>query len=112
MFLHSRKSFNGVSLPAWVKPGPVYVKSHTRSKNGLLVEEAELLEANPQYAHVRLENGREIPVSLRDLAPNPRSFDEPATSVDCDVGEHCNVVESAQPHVNDEQIVLNDDDAI
>ena len=112
MFLHSRKSFNGVSLPAWVKPGPVYVKSHTRSKNGLLVEEAELLEANPQYAHVRLDDGREIPVSLRDLAPNPRSFDEPATSVDCDVGEHFNVVESAQPHVNDEQIVLNDDDAV
>ena len=35
------------------------------------ISEAELLEANPHYAHVRLEDGREITVSLQDLAPNP-----------------------------------------
>ena len=33
------------------------------------MEEAELLKANSQYAYIRLEDGREIPVSLRDLAP-------------------------------------------
>ena len=33
------------------------------------MDEAELIEANPQYAHVRLSNGRESTVSLRDLAP-------------------------------------------
>ena len=76
MFLHTRKTFNGVSLPSWVKPGPVYIKRHNRNKNDLLVEEAELIEANPHYAHVRLENGREISVSLRDLAPNPRSLND------------------------------------
>jgi len=81
MFLHSRKSFNGVSLPSWVKPGPVFVKRHNRTKTDLLVEEAELLEANSQYAHVRLEDGREIPVSLRDLAPNPKSFQIDRASV-------------------------------
>ena len=70
MSCHDRKSFNGVSLPSWLKPGPIYVKNHNRNaKSDLLVEEAELLEANPQYAYVRLEDGREIPVSLRDLAP-------------------------------------------
>ena len=48
----------------------IYVKNHNRNnKSDLLVEEAELLKANPQYAYVRLEDGREIPVSLRDLAP-------------------------------------------
>ena len=71
MFSHSRKSFNGVSLPSWVKPGPVYVKCHVRNKNDQLVEEAELIEANPHYAHVKLNDGREINVSLRDLARNP-----------------------------------------
>ena len=71
MFSHSRKSFNGVSLPSWVKPGPVYVKCHVRNKNDPLVEEAELIEANPHYAHVKLNDGREINVSLRDLARNP-----------------------------------------
>ena len=70
MFCHDRKSFNGVSLPSWVKPEPIYVKNHNRNdKSDLLVEEAKLLEANPQYAYIRLEDGREIPVSLRDLAP-------------------------------------------
>ena len=70
MFSHTRKSSSGVALPCWIKPGPVYVKRHNRNKCDLLVEEAELLKANPHYAHVRLEDGREITVSLRDLAPN------------------------------------------
>ena len=78
MFMHTRKSFNGtgISLPSWVKPGPVYVKRHNRTKNDLLVEEAELIEANPHYAHVRLGEGKEISFSLRDLAPNPKSLIE------------------------------------
>ena len=33
------------------------------------MEEVELLEANPQYAHVRLPDGRETTVSIRHLAP-------------------------------------------
>ena len=65
MFCHDRKSFNGVSLSSWVKPGPIYVKNHNQNdKSDLLVEEVELLEANPQYAYIRLEDGREIPSSL------------------------------------------------
>ena len=69
MFFHTRKSFNGVSLPSWIKPGPVFVKCHNRNKNDLLVEEAILIEANPCYAHVMLNDGREITASLQDLAP-------------------------------------------
>ena len=70
MFCYDKKSLNGVSLPSWEKPGPIYIKDlYQNNKSDLLVEEAKLLEANPQYAYVRLEDGREIPVSLRDLAP-------------------------------------------
>ena len=48
-----------------------------------------MLEANSQYAHVRLEDGREIPVSLRDLAPSPRSLTEPPPlTAECDVNEN------------------------
>ena len=36
------------------------------------MDEAELIEANPQYAHVRFNNGRETTVSLRNLAPHPQ----------------------------------------
>ena len=46
------------------------MKKHVRnSKYDPLVDEAVLIEANPQYAHVRLEDGRETTLSLRDLAP-------------------------------------------
>ena len=72
MFLHLQKSSNGVTVPTWLRPGPVYVKRHMRNKGDLLVDEAELIEANPQYAYVRFNNGRETTVSLRDLAPHPR----------------------------------------
>ena len=71
MFLHTRKSFNGVSLPSWVKPGPVYLKCHVRNENDPSVEAAELIEANTHYAHIRLNDGREINVLSRDLARNP-----------------------------------------
>ena len=71
LFNYQRRSTCGQSVPSWLlSPGPVLVKRHVRSsKYDPLVDEAELLEANPQYAHVRLNNGRETTVSLRDLAP-------------------------------------------
>lgn len=71
MFHHPRRSFNGSSIPTWLaKSGPVLMKRHVRSsKYDPLVEEVELIEANPEYAYVRLPNGRETTVSTRDLAP-------------------------------------------
>jgi len=72
MFHHARRSVNGTSIPSWLKPGSIYVKRHVRNKDEPLVDKAELLEINPSYAHVRLKDGRETTVSLRDLSP--RSF--------------------------------------
>ena len=48
-----------MAVPSWLSsPGPVLVKKHVRnSKYDDLVEEAELIEANPQYAHIRLSSG-------------------------------------------------------
>lgn len=40
------------------------------SKYEPIVEEVELLEANPSYAHVRFQDGREDTVSVRHLAPS------------------------------------------
>ena len=40
-----------------------------QSKFDPLVEEVEVLHANPQYVHVRLPSGIESTVSIRDLAP-------------------------------------------
>ena len=71
MFNFQRRTSTGVSVPSWLSaPGPVLLKRHVRSsKYDPLVDEVELLEANPQYAHIRHQNGRESTVSLHDLAP-------------------------------------------
>ena len=36
-----------------------------------LCDEVELLEANPNFAHVRINDGRETTVALKNLAPCP-----------------------------------------
>ena len=63
MFFYLQKSSNGVTMPIWLRPGPVYVKRHVRSKGDLLAHDAELLEANLQYTHVRFNNIRKTAVS-------------------------------------------------
>lgn len=76
MFQHTRSSANGTSIPTWLRPGPIYVKRHVRNKDDPLVDEAELLEINPNYAHVRLSDGRETTVSIRDLSPRSNEASE------------------------------------
>ena len=71
LFNYTRKSTCGSSLPSWLlSPGPVLVRRYVRkSKYDPMVDEVMLLEANPKYAHIRLNDGTEKTVSLRDLAP-------------------------------------------
>ncbi|XP_068206398.1 uncharacterized protein [Palaemon carinicauda] len=71
LFLHSRRSTTGQSLPTWlIQGGRALLRRHVRhSKNDPLVDEVEIVEANPEYAHVKLSDGRATTVSLRHLAP-------------------------------------------
>ena len=71
MFSFNRRSASGTTLPTWLSvPGTVLMRSYVRqSKYYPLVEEVELLECNPQYAHVRYHDGRESTVATRHLAP-------------------------------------------
>lgn len=73
-FSFSRRSSSGHSIPTWLaSPGPVLLKRHVRqSKTEPLVEEVELLQANPHYAHVRYHDGRETTVATKHLAPKGR----------------------------------------
>ncbi|KAL7635484.1 UNVERIFIED_CONTAM: hypothetical protein RMT77_014553 [Armadillidium vulgare] len=72
LFSFRRKTSLGLSIPSWlVEPGSVLLKKYVRCKDDPLVEEVQLLETNPQFAHVRFPNGREDTVSIRDLAPAP-----------------------------------------
>ena len=73
-FNFSRKSSQGTSLPSWLSPGPVLLRKFVRhNKHDDLVEEVELTHANPSYARIRYDDGRESSVSLADLAPCPRN---------------------------------------
>ena len=50
-------------------PGPVLLKRFTcNSKYDPLVEEVELLEANPRYNHVRFSTGSEDTVANKHFA--------------------------------------------
>ena len=72
-----RRSMLGRSLPAWLlTPGPVIMKRFVRSKSDLLVDRVELLSAHPHFAFIRCADGRETPVSTRDLAPCPSSAEQ------------------------------------
>ncbi|XP_041360605.1 uncharacterized protein LOC121376884 [Gigantopelta aegis] len=74
-FGFQRRSSFGTSIPTWLTtPGPVLLRRFVRSsKNDPLVDQVELKEVNPTYAHVRYKDGRESTVSLRDLAPYPNN---------------------------------------
>ena len=72
MFNYPRKTATGSSFPSWLQPGRrVLVKRHVRGKFDPLADDADLLEINPMYGKVRLQTGREMNVSIRDLAPLP-----------------------------------------
>ena len=62
----------GKSLPSWlIQSKSVLLRKFVRNKSDPLVDEVELLEANPNFAKVRFLNGRESTVSINDLAPCP-----------------------------------------
>lgn len=86
LFSHARRSYNGRSLPTWLSnPGPVLMRNHVRAnKYEPIVQEVELIEANPDYAHVRFPDGRETSVSIRHLAPKGETMESPRRGDVCD----------------------------
>ena len=70
----------GSSIPSWpTQPGPVYVNRIVRhSKFEPLVDEANVLQVNPHYAHIRYPDGRETTVSTRNLAPRAQAVEVPS----------------------------------
>ena len=74
LFSYPRNTASGQSVPSWLlAPGQVLLRRQRRTKDEPLVQEVELISANPQYAHIRFPNGREDTVNLRDLAPSTNS---------------------------------------
>ena len=71
VFSFPRRSTSGSSLPGWLTDNSkALMKRHSnRSKYDSLVEEVELLDVNPNTTHVRTEEGVELTVSNKHLAP-------------------------------------------
>ena len=84
-FCFQPRSCSGVTLPSWMTvPGKVFLRRFVRNnKNEPLSDEVELVNVNPTYANVRFPNGREVTVSLRDIAPCPQSEHAENVEVDC-----------------------------
>ena len=61
LFNYVRRSTYGSSVPTWLaSPGPVLLKRFVRmNKYEPLVDEVQLLEANSDYAHIRMKNGED-----------------------------------------------------
>jgi len=75
LFNYQRRTATGHTLPTWLlHRGNVLLKRHVRkSKYDPLVDEVELIDVTPTYAHVKHPSGLEQTVSLRDLAPLPKA---------------------------------------
>ena len=73
LFNFARRSASGNSLPSWlVSNTKVLMKRHVRkTKYEPLCDKVDLIAVNPTNARVQLESGRQVTVSLRDLAPLP-----------------------------------------
>ena len=72
MFAFQRRSCTGSQMPTWLlHTGNVFLKRHVRNKSDPFGDVVTLLNANPQYASIRYDNGRESTVSIKDLAPLP-----------------------------------------
>ena len=75
LFGFPRRNSADNSLPSWLlERGKVLLRRHVRkSKYDDLCDVVDLIDTNPTYARVRLDNCYEKTVSLRDLAPLPKS---------------------------------------
>ena len=87
LITYKRKSTSSTSVPSWMAtPDPMLLKRFNRnSKYDPLVEEVELLEANPRYTHVRFPNGNEDTVANKHLAPLRDNMEEPQTVTEAQV---------------------------
>ena len=59
------------------------LRNHNATKKSdPIVQEVELIHANPTYAHIKHKDGRETTASLKDLAPCPRPSSTKESSVE------------------------------
>ncbi|KAL7629906.1 UNVERIFIED_CONTAM: hypothetical protein RMT77_019975 [Armadillidium vulgare] len=96
LFSFPRRSCSGYNLPTWLSaPGKVLLRNFVRTSGEPLIQEVDLLEANPYYAFVRYPNGREDTVSVRDLAPggSPSQLHDPSPDLSSSPPQHQSITQ-------------------
>ena len=106
LFKHPRRTSLGNALPTWLMtPGPILIKNYYRTnKYEPLVNEVELIDANPNFAKVRYHDGTEANVSIKDLAPagNDTPFIDKSNNEKAEVEIRNDFINSTPP-INDAQ---------
>ena len=88
------------------------MRRHVRaSKYEPLVDEVVLLEANPQYAHIRFTNGRKSKVSVSDLAPSRNSL-KSGDVVDDNIQKDLNDSTPTNENPKEKEVDCNDSQTI
>ena len=107
-FNFQRKTSSGTSLPVWLTtPGPVLLRNFRRtSKYDPIVQQVDLIDANPQYAFIKYPDGRQSTVSLRDLAPLSSGELETDVSETSSSGGQIFSSDSAVEHQSDPQAAV------
>ena len=106
LFNFPRKVSSSNTLPSWLmEQGKVLLRRHVKnSKYDDQCDEVDLVESNPSYARVRLPNGQEKSVSLRDLAPMPSLTQEVPNSISNN--NPCNDLSISEPTVTSEPMIV------
>ena len=83
LFTFPRRAMTGTAMPTWLlsQGTKVLLRRFVRDKSDPLCDVVEILDANPTYARVRREDGRETTVSTSDLAPYPNITNEERNTV-------------------------------
>ena len=98
-------------MPSWLcNPGPVFLKRHVRlNKTDPLVDEVELIQANPHYAHIRYPDGKETTVSIKHLAPANKILNSETQAQSCDTADEVVTVPVLQRNPVDASPVNRDE---
>ena len=116
MFTFQRRAVNGTSLPSWLSSRqPVLLRRFVRTKGEPLCDQVELVDANPSYACIRYNDGRESTVSTSDLAPLPTpslpSF-SPSDLQNLSMGENNYIQQNNEASVGDNDYTTTDEKTI
>ena len=71
-FAFNPRSYHGTDLPTWPMTSTNVLSRRFKRTHRPFVDEVELIDVSPIYAHIRHEEGRESTVSLKDIAPCPQ----------------------------------------